>query len=159
MASALRACALHVFPELASCITAFDVPCEQAREVSYAQVQALLPQDREVLICTDVCDATPFNIAQDLANANGCELLTGANVPMVVRGLGYSHEPIAEMIDKAIEGAPRHYVDRGQRCAALRLQSSRACIFNSTGAGRVILRQRPLYMFLHHGSGLRQLRG
>ena len=105
LASALRACALHVFPELASCISAFDVPCEQSREISFAQVQALLPQDREVLICTDVCGATPFNIAQDLANANGCELLTGANVPMVVRGLGYSHEPMAKMIDKAIEGA------------------------------------------------------
>ena len=105
LASALRACALHVFPELASCITAFDVPCEQAREVSYAQAQALLPADQDVLICTDVCGATPFNIAQDLANANGCELLTGANVPMVVRGLGYSHEPMAKMIAKAIEGA------------------------------------------------------
>ena len=105
LASALRACALHVFPELASCISAFDVPGEQSREISFAQVQAILPLDREVLICTDVCGATPFNIAQDLANANGCELLTGANVPMVVRGLGYSHEPMAKMIDKAIEGA------------------------------------------------------
>ena len=105
LASALRACALHVFPELASCITAFDVPCEQSRELSYSQAQALLPADQDVLICTDVCGATPFNIAQDLANANGCELLTGANVPMVVRGLGYSHESMSKMVAKATEGA------------------------------------------------------
>ena len=48
----------------------------------------------EVLIFTDVFGATPCNIAQRLADGVRIKVVTGVNVPMLWRTLGYCDESL-----------------------------------------------------------------
>lgn len=120
LASALREAALHVFPDCAPCLHALDVPASQAPEATLAHARALLAAAAPdaactpLLVMTDVLGATPSNVAQRLLallpRPDAACLLTGANLPMLLRALGYRHlaaippQPWAQM---AVEGAQR----------------------------------------------------
>lgn len=76
--------------------------------------EAILPQCRElarqldegagVLILSDVCGATPCNIATRLIQPGRVELVTGVSLPMLLRALTYRDQPLATVIEKAISG-------------------------------------------------------
>ncbi|MFM7697996.1 MAG: PTS sugar transporter subunit IIA, partial [Limnohabitans sp.] len=70
LASALRDCALHVFPECAQEVLAIDVPPQEAPEVTYDHVLQCMQSDAlwQTLVLTDVMGATPANVAQRLVN-------------------------------------------------------------------------------------------
>jgi mannose PTS system EIIA component len=57
-----------------------------------------------VLILSDICGATPCNIASRLINPGHAELLSGVSLPMLVRALTYREEPLAEVVQKAMTG-------------------------------------------------------
>jgi PTS system ascorbate-specific IIA component len=57
-----------------------------------------------VLILSDICGATPCNIASRLINPSHAELLSGVSLPMLVRALTYRDEPLASVIEKAMTG-------------------------------------------------------
>lgn len=106
LASALRAGALHVFPDAADDIAALDVHANLPPEESLATAQAMLAQlgRRPVLVLTDVFGATPCNVAQRLTDGERTRLLAGANLPMLLRAIAYRREPLDAMQQKAMAG-------------------------------------------------------
>jgi len=106
LASALRDCALHVFPDCASAVMAIDILPNDAPEDSLATAALALDRlgTREVLLLTDVFGATPCNIAQKLAGSVQTRLLAGANLPMLLRSVCYRHESLDALAERAQAG-------------------------------------------------------
>jgi PTS system ascorbate-specific IIA component len=113
LASALRAGALHVFPDADAVVQALDVQAVDTPEDTLARVRgvlATLPVGRGVLVLADMCGATPCNVAQRLGEDEHTRLLAGVNLPMLLRALSYRHEPLDEMTRKALDGGVRGIV-------------------------------------------------
>jgi PTS system mannose-specific IIA component len=110
LASALKAAAVHAFPEAADCIEALDVVPDAALGDTEAQARALLDRALgmsgrcEALILTDVFGATPANIAQRLADGAKVKVVTGVNVPMLWRSINYADEPLDRLVTRALSG-------------------------------------------------------
>lgn len=106
LAHALRECALHVFPDCGSSVAALDVQPNEPPEESLAQARILLQQlgDDSTLVLTDVFGATPCNVAQRLIEDVRSRLVTGANLPMLLRAVSYRHEPLDAVVTRAVVG-------------------------------------------------------
>ena len=57
-----------------------------------------------VLVLSDICGATPCNIASRLVSPGKVECLAGANLPMLVRALTYRNESLSVVGEKAMIG-------------------------------------------------------
>ncbi len=110
LAQALRQCALHVFPDCDASVVALDVAPNTPPEETLATARIALQQlggphgERGVLVLTDVFGATPCNVAQKLADGVNCRLVTGVNVPMLLRTVSYRHEPLDALVSRAVTG-------------------------------------------------------
>jgi PTS system mannose-specific IIA component len=107
LASALKACAMHTFPDCAATLEVLDVlPADTPEEIE-SQARALLAHVRQpdALILTDVFGATPCNVAQRLADGLSVKVVAGVNVPMLWRTLCYQHEPLDMLVARAVAGA------------------------------------------------------
>ncbi|WP_137921484.1 PTS fructose transporter subunit IIA [Hydrogenophaga sp. 2FB] len=107
LASALRQCVLHVFPDSADAVAALDVQPNVPPEESLAQAQVLMRQMHlpQTLVVTDVFGATPCNVAQKLIDGINSKLITGVNLPMLLRTVSYRHEALDALISRAMIGA------------------------------------------------------
>jgi len=85
LASALRDCALHVFPECASGVQALDIAPNTSPEESLVLAKAAMAQlnTTEVLLLSDVFGATPSNVAQKLNDGVATRLLAGVKLAHV----------------------------------------------------------------------------
>lgn len=106
LAHALRECALHVFPDCGGSVAALDVQPNVPPEESLAQARILLEQlgTASTLVLTDVFGATPCNVAQRLTDGVRSRLVTGANLPMLLRAVSYRHEPLDAVVNRAVVG-------------------------------------------------------
>jgi PTS system ascorbate-specific IIA component len=110
LANALRQCALHVFPDCGATVVAIDVqPNLQPEETLHAARIALdqlgdVPQVDGVLVLTDIFGATPSNVAQKLVDGVTSRLITGVNLPMLLRAVSYRHEPLDTLVSRAVIG-------------------------------------------------------
>jgi mannose PTS system EIIA component len=105
LASALRACALHVFPDCGSGVTALDIPPNMPPSESVAQARVMLQQQGgDALLLTDVFGATPSNIAKQLTDGIRTRLLTGVNLPMLLRAVTYRHEALDVLVQRSLAG-------------------------------------------------------
>ena len=106
LASALRACALHVFPDCGGRVVAIDVPPNEPPEetLRICQTQMGLMGTGHCLLLTDVFGATPCNVAQRLADGSQIRLLTGVNLPMLLRAVSYAKEPMDTLVARALSG-------------------------------------------------------
>jgi len=106
LASALRQCVLHVFPDAALAVSALDVPPHQPPEVTLAQARHLIALQGadDTLVLTDVFGATPCNVAAQLIDGVHTRLVTGVNLPMLLRAVTYRHEPIDTLVARATLG-------------------------------------------------------
>jgi len=57
-----------------------------------------------LIIVTDIYGATPSNIAQTLTDEFQATLISGLNLPMLLRLLNYRNEKLPQLITKAITG-------------------------------------------------------
>ncbi|MDP2418359.1 MAG: PTS fructose transporter subunit IIA [Hydrogenophaga sp.] len=107
LASALRQCVLHVFPDSAEAVAALDVQPNVPPEESLAQARAMMRQlaQHNTLVVTDVFGATPCNVAQKLVDGVRSKLITGVNLPMLLRTVSYRHESLDALISRAMIGA------------------------------------------------------
>ena len=110
LANALRQCALHVFPECGAAVVAIDVqpnlsPDETlgAARVALDQLQRS-PGNKGVLVLADIFGATPSNVAQKLVDGVRSRLITGVNLPMLLRSVSYRHEPLDTLVSRAVIG-------------------------------------------------------
>ncbi len=106
LASALRQCVLHVFPDGAKGIAAFDVQAHVPPEetlVGAGQALSLLDSP-QVLVLTDIFGATPCNVAQKLVDGVNSKLITGVNLPMLLRTVTYRNETLDALVTRAMAG-------------------------------------------------------
>ncbi|HXE22374.1 MAG TPA: PTS fructose transporter subunit IIA [Rhodoferax sp.] len=106
LAGALRECALHVYPDCASAVVAFDVLPHLPPEESLAAARVAMARmgTNSNLVLTDVFGATPCNVAQKLVDGVSSRLITGVNLPMVLRTVCYCHEPLDALVNRAVIG-------------------------------------------------------
>jgi PTS system ascorbate-specific IIA component len=83
---------------------AMDSSVLQAMKSIENKLQALDLSD-DLIFITDIIGATPSNIAQQLAAKYDAKLISGVNLPMVIRLLNYRDAGIQELVSKAIDGA------------------------------------------------------
>ncbi len=112
LASALRQCVLHVFPDAGSVLVALDVEAQAPPEVTLEQARQLLLQlgTSQTLILADLFGATPCNIASKLVDGVDRRLLTGVNLPMLMRAMSYRHESLESLAGRAMMGASQGVV-------------------------------------------------
>ena len=106
LAHALRECALHVFPDCGDSVVALDIEPHAQPEASLAQARAVLDRwgGGATLVLTDVFGATPCNVAQRLVDGARSRLVTGVNLPMLLRAVSYRAEPLDAVVDRAVAG-------------------------------------------------------
>lgn len=110
LASALRACALHVFPEAHAHIVAFDVRPNLPADESQASANIMLQQltkatgNSSTLMLTDIFGATPCNVAMKLMDGVNRKLIAGVNLPMLMRAMTYRHETLDLLVSRASAG-------------------------------------------------------
>ena len=110
LAEALRACALHVFPDCAGDLLVLDVPPQEPPEDTLAHARALLAQgggaQAPTLVLSDMLGATPCNVAQRLVEGMPAQrLVCGVNLPMLLRAWCYRAEPVDALVQRALAGA------------------------------------------------------
>jgi len=88
---------LHVLPAPGDCDP--DSLREEARECI-----ARLDDGDGVLVITDIYGSTPSNVACSLADRQHVQVVSGINLPMLVRVLNYPQLSLAEMTEKAVSG-------------------------------------------------------
>ena len=115
LASALRDCALHVFPECAEGVQALDIAPNASPEESLVLAKAAMAQlnTTEVLLLSDVFGATPSNVAQKLNDGIDTRLLAGVNLPMLLRSVCYRHETLDALAARAQAGGAQGIVPVG----------------------------------------------
>jgi PTS system ascorbate-specific IIA component len=110
LAHALRSCAVHVFPDCEEALAAIDVqpnlPPEETLATARISMEQLsrAPQVKGVLVLTDIFGATPSNVAQKLVDGVTSRLITGVNLPMLLRSVSYRHEPLDALVSRAVVG-------------------------------------------------------
>ena len=106
LATALRECALHVFPDCADGVLALDVLPHDAPEDTLTRArEAMAALDTaDVLLLSDVFGATPCNVAQQLGDGLHTRLGAGANLPMLLRSVCYRHESLEALAARAHAG-------------------------------------------------------
>ena len=106
LASALRDCALHVFPECAAGVQALDIAPNASPEDSLLLAKAAMARlnTAEVLLLSDVFGATPSNVAEKLNDGIDTRLLAGVNLPMLLRSVCYRHESLDALVARAQAG-------------------------------------------------------
>lgn len=106
LASALRQCVLHVFPDAADELAAFDVqPNVSPEETLAGATQALAGLQRgQTLVLADMFGATPCNVAQKLVDGLKSKLIAGVNLPMLLRIVTYRREPLDQLVARALAG-------------------------------------------------------
>ena len=110
LAHALRQCALHVFPDCGTQVQAIDVqpnlpPEETLSTAGVALDQLFRTKDvTGVLVLTDIFGATPSNVAQKLVDGVKSRLITGVNLPMLLRSVSYRNEPLEALVSRAVIG-------------------------------------------------------
>ena len=110
LANALRQCALHVFPDCEAMVAAIDVQPNLSPDETLATARIALeqlgnlPQVKGVLVLTDIFGATPSNVAQKLVDGVRSRLITGVNLPMLLRSVSYRHESLEMLVSRAVIG-------------------------------------------------------
>ncbi|MDR0227055.1 MAG: PTS fructose transporter subunit IIA [Burkholderiaceae bacterium] len=110
LAHALHECALHVFADSAQDVLALDVPAHEPPEATLMRAEQLLQdngglKELPTLVLTDLFGATPCNVAQRLvAQLPAGRLVAGVNLPMLLRSIGYRHETLEAVAERAVAG-------------------------------------------------------
>jgi PTS system ascorbate-specific IIA component len=106
LASALRKCVAHVFPDRVQSVLAQDVKADASPQESLLAARKALAQfsGGPLLVLTEVVGATPCNVARQLVEGLQARIIAGVNVPMLLRAITYQQEPLAELAARALEG-------------------------------------------------------
>ena len=106
LASALRQCVLHVFPDSAEAVVAYDIKADETLENGLAGVRVAMAclSEPQMLVLTDVFGATPCNVAQRIVDGSRSRLIAGVSLPMLLRAVTYRREPLDVLVARAMAG-------------------------------------------------------
>ncbi len=85
-----------------------EIPMDAPVNDMLAQIRnklSTLDLSEGILFITDAYGSTPGNIAQQIASQYKSPLISGVNLPMVIRLLNYRNEALEPLLDKALDGA------------------------------------------------------
>lgn len=88
-------------------VKALSVPFDCDPEKKLAQASgtvAELETGDGVLVLTDIYGSTPSNIANRLVERRGIRIVSGINLPMLLRVLNYPELRLEELVEKAVTG-------------------------------------------------------
>jgi mannose PTS system EIIA component len=103
-------CMRDMIGELPLPADVLEVRRVQAHEVLINQGSKMIERldtGAGVLLLTDAFGSTPSNIANKLAAIHGWPVVSGLNLPMLVRVFNYPRAPIDELTRLAVEGGQR----------------------------------------------------
>ncbi len=106
LATALRQCVLHVFPDAETSLAVFDVQPNMPTEetLAAARLSMSLLRKSHTLVLTDLFGATPCNVAQKLVDGLNSRLIAGVNLPMLLRAITYRNESLDALVARALAG-------------------------------------------------------
>ncbi len=113
---ALRAAALATLKSLPCDVIAINCPQDADTQKITDKVLAMIESrsnDEGLIIFSDVFGATPHNTAQTVANnvKQKTHLISGINLPMLMRTLNYIDLSLDEVCEKAIKGGAKGICD------------------------------------------------
>lgn len=85
----------------------FEVHTDQDPETLLPKLKKLIAKINEgegVLILTDLFGSTPSNIAHELQKETNIRIVTGLNLPMLIRVMNYPKLDIVQLAEKARKG-------------------------------------------------------
>lgn len=100
-------CANHVMGKRSEFLAHMSITVQDDPDIVLPKAQKLvkeLDQGNGVLVLSDICGATPCNIASRLIRPGKVECLAGVNLPMLVRALTYRQETLPVVSEKALRG-------------------------------------------------------
>jgi mannose PTS system EIIA component len=100
-------CVDHVMGQQSEQLTYLSITVQDDPDVVVPKALELVKQldlGDGVLVLSDICGATPCNIASRLVRPGSVECLAGVNLPMLVRALTYRNEPLPAVSEKALSG-------------------------------------------------------
>ena len=106
LASALRECVLHVFPDGADGVAAVDIRSDLPIDELVAESRKAMAGlgTEQTLVLTDLFGATPCNVAQKLVDGISSRLVAGVNLPMLLRAMTYRREPLESLVTRSTAG-------------------------------------------------------
>ena len=94
---------IKTFPTAADYLRVeYSFETAEAKKQAIAKIK-FLNEGQGVLILTDLFGATPHNISTSLKNTQCC-VVSGLNLPMLLRSFNYAHLSLEELAEKASEG-------------------------------------------------------
>ncbi len=114
---ALIHCASHVLGKRPLRVRQVGITVHDDPDAILPQAQDLVRQLDEgdgVLVLTDMLGATPSNIAARLGAPGRVEIVSGVNLPMLVRALTYRTQPLGEVVAKAVSGGREGVLHLGE---------------------------------------------
>jgi len=106
----------HIYGSIPDKIQAIDVSAHEDTKVTTQRLKAgveLVSDSKQVLIITDILGATPANVAGKYAlndHENHVIVITGLNLSMLLRAVSHRHEPLEQIVEKAIQGGTQGVV-------------------------------------------------
>ena len=112
LASALRQCLAHVFPDRVQDVLAQDVQADASPAESLAAARQAVAQfgGAPLLVLTDMLGATPCSVARQLVEGRPARVVAGVNMPMLLRAVTYQQEPLEELTARAVAGGTQGVV-------------------------------------------------
>ena len=80
-----------------------DAPLTDMEKAIHFKLNQLDLQDG-VLILTDMYGGTPSNLANKFINLVNTKMVSGLNLPMMIKIMNYRNLPLDELTDKALSG-------------------------------------------------------
>ncbi|OSI12431.1 PTS sugar transporter subunit IIA [Neisseria canis] len=113
---AFRTLTQHFFPDIPDNIRLLGVKNSEDHDDVIRQINQLMEEinaDQGVLVLTDIFGATPCNAARKLVIPNKTAMLTGLNVPMMIKAIQHSGSSIdlAEFTAKVKQAAINGIID------------------------------------------------
>ena len=107
LGNSLINCANHVMGKRPEHLVHLGVTIQDDPDVIILNALELLKQldcGDGVLILSDICGATPCNIATELVSPGRVECLSGVNLSMLIRALTYRDKSLESLVEKALSG-------------------------------------------------------
>ena len=89
-------------------LSIIEIPMDAPVEEKINDIDNALKQldiKKGIIFITDIYGGTPSNIAEKSAKKHDSHLISGMNLPMVIRLLNYRNDSEHDVLEKALDGA------------------------------------------------------